>query len=67
MSEIKYPDITVRLVGQDGNAFHILGRCRAAMKKAHLSTEEINEFTKQATSGDYHHLLATCVEWFNVE
>lgn len=67
MNKVKYPDITVQLVGLDGNAFSILGRCRAAMKRAHLPEAEINEFTKEAVSGDYNHLLATCVEWFNVE
>ena len=65
--EVKYPDITVELVGKDGNAFNILGICRRAMKHARLSETEINEFTKEATSGDYNHLLATCTEYFNVE
>ena len=30
----KYPDITVELVGQDSNAFNLLGICRRAMKQA---------------------------------
>lgn len=30
----KYPDITVTLTGRDGNAFAILGRCRAAARAA---------------------------------
>lgn len=67
MTKPKYSDITVQLVGKDGNAFNILGICRRAMKQAGLSESEINEFTKEATSGDYNKLLATCVEWFNVE
>ena len=67
MSKPKYPDITVQLVGKDGNAFSILGRCRRAMKQAGLSETEINEFTKETTNGDYNHLLATCTEYFNVE
>ena len=63
----KYLDITVKLIGQDGNAFNILGICRRAMKRANLSESEIEAFTTEATSGDYNHLLATCCEWFNVE
>ncbi len=63
----KYPDITVKLIGQDGNAFNILGICRRAMKRANLSESEIEAFTAEATSGDYNHLLAVCCEWFNVE
>ena len=63
----KYPDITVELVGKDGNAFNILGICRRAMKRAHLSESEIEAFTTEATSSNYDHLLATVCEYFNVE
>ena len=63
----KYPEITVELVGKDGNAFNILGICRRAMKRAHLSESEIEAFTQEATSSNYDHLLITCTEWFNVE
>ncbi len=63
----KYPGIIIQLIGLDGNAFSILGRCRSAMKRARLPESEINEFTKEATSSDYNHLLATVCEWFTVE
>jgi hypothetical protein len=32
--EPRYPDITVKLVGENGNAYNILGRCRQAMRRA---------------------------------
>lgn len=67
MTEIKYPEITVELSGQDGNAFMILGLCKRAMQRAHLPQEEIDKFMKEATSGDYNHLLATVMAWFDVE
>ena len=63
----KYPDITVQLTGKDGNAFNILGICLQAMRRAGLSQEEREAFQAEATSGNYDHLLATCMEWFNVE
>ncbi len=63
----KYPNIKVQLVGQDGNAFAILGNCLAAMRRAELPQEERDKFQKEATSGDYDHLLITCMEWFEVE
>ena len=63
----KYPNITVELVGQNGNAFNILGICLRAMRRAGLSKEEQDAFQAEATSGNYDHLLATCMEWFNVE
>ena len=66
-NEVKHPEIHVQLVGQDGNAFAIIGRCLEAMRHAGLSKEERDEFQKEATSGDYNHLLATCMEWFDVD
>ena len=63
----KYPDIHVKLVGQNGNAFNILAICLQAMRRAGLLQEERDAFHKEATSGNYDHLLATCMEWFDVE
>lgn len=67
MSDVKYPEIHVQLIGLDGNAFAILGRCLEAMRKAGLNKEERDSFRKEATSGDYNHLLTTCMEWLDVE
>ena len=38
--EIKYPNVKVQLVGQDGNAFAILGNVQRAMRRAGLTTEQ---------------------------
>ena len=63
---MKYPKIKVKLTGKDGNAFAILGNVKNALRKGGVSSAEISEFMKQAMSGDYDHLLATCCEWVNV-
>ena len=63
----KYPNITVEMVGQDGNAFAILGRCRKAAREAGLRDSEINAFVTEATSGDYDHLLQTAMRWFDTQ
>ena len=63
----KYPEITVQLTGKDGNAFYILGICLRAMRRSELSKEEQDAFQAEATSGNYDHLLTTCMKWFNVE
>ena len=63
----KYPNIKIKIVGCDGNAFSILGRCFAAMRSSGLSKTELDEFKKQATSGDYTNLLSTCLEWFDIK
>lgn len=61
-----HPEVRVRLVGEDGNAFAILACCREAARRAGLPEEQIDAFTAEATSGDYNHLLATCVRWFEI-
>jgi hypothetical protein len=64
--EPKYPDITVQLTGEDGNAFAIMGACRKAMRRARLPDEEIEAFTKEMTAGDYDNLLQTAMKWLDV-
>ncbi len=64
---MKYPHINVRLVGEDGNAFAILGRVNHALRMAKVPKEERDAFIKEATSGDYNHLLATCMDWVNCD
>ena len=63
---IKHPNIKVQLTGTDGNAFALIGRVQGALRKAGVSAEERANFTKEATSGDYNHLLATCMKWVDV-
>lgn len=57
----------IKLVGTDGNAFAVIGLCRRAAKDAGWSGEQISEFINVATSGDYNHLLATAIEYFDVK
>jgi len=56
----------LRLVGADGNAYNVLGMARRAAKKAEWPQEKIDEFFQEATSGDYDHLLWTCMKYFDV-
>ena len=58
-------DIAVKLVGEDGNAFAILGRCYQALVRARRR-DLWEEFRKEATSGDYNHALATIAEYFEI-
>ncbi len=53
----------VKLVGEDGNAFAILGRVRRALRDAGASPECVERYTREATSGDYDHLLAVTIEY----
>jgi hypothetical protein len=63
---VKYPQITVQLSGTDGNAFFILGAMQKALKRAKIPPEEIDQFREEAMSGDYDHLLQTCMKWAHV-
>jgi len=63
---MKYPEIEVQLTGSDGNAFAILGKVSKALRRADVPQEEIEEFTKEATSGDYGNLLRVCMKRVDV-
>jgi len=58
-------DITVELVGHDGNAFSILARVSKALRRGGRR-DLVEAFTTEATSGDYSHLLATCHKYVEV-
>ena len=64
--EPKYPAIEVKLLGTEGNAFAVLARVSKALKEAGVSKEQRDAFYAEATSGDYDHLLATCMRWVEV-
>jgi hypothetical protein len=57
---------TVKLTGEDGNAFSILGRVKSALKKAGMH-EEAKQYMEEAMSGDYNHLLAVTMKYVNVK
>jgi len=59
-------DIGLKLVGEDGNAFAIMGRARQALRR-NGRADLIEAFTKECTSGDYNNLLATCMKYFVVD
>ena len=63
MIEPKYPNITVQLVGQDGNAMSIISRVKKALAIAGVNKAEQNEYLREAMSGDYDHLLQTTMKW----
>ena len=62
----KYPHIRVRLTGQDGNAFYVLGKVQEAMRRGKVTADEVKKFVDEATSVDYDHLLQVCMQWVEV-
>ena len=56
----------LKLTGQDGNAFMILGLARRAAIKANWPTVRIDAVLTEMKSGNYDHQLATAMEHFDV-
>ena len=72
----KYPEVSVKLLDGDGNdladkeagnAFNILAKVRRALRDSGISAAEIDAFGKEATKGDYDHLLQTVMKWVTVD
>jgi len=58
---------TVKLTGQDGNAYSIMGRIKQALKRAGADKEYIDKYLKEATAGDYDNLLVVSMQYADVE
>jgi hypothetical protein len=56
----------IELVGQDGNAFAIMGAVSNALRKAGADSEYIKQYTDAATSGDYDNLLQVTMEYADI-
>ena len=56
----------LKLSGENGNAFNILGLAQHAAKKAGWSAAKIQEFTDEAGAGGYDHLVQVVMRWFDV-
>ena len=58
---------TVKLIGEDGNAFAIMGRVKQALRRAGADREYIDKYLSEATAGDYDNLLIVSMEYVDVE
>lgn len=64
---VRYPKVNVKLVGEDGNAFAIIGKVSKAMRDAGIPKDEIAAFsTKAYASGSYDELLQLAMNTVNV-
>jgi len=48
MSDVRYPEIEVVLLGENGNAFAILGAVNRALRQYGIEPDECEEFLKEA-------------------
>lgn len=65
MTEVKFPDVYVPLVGEDGNAFSIMGRVSKALRRAGYG-DAVKPYMDEAMSGDYDNLLRVTAQTVNV-
>ena len=56
----------VKLIGENGNAFAVLGKVAKALRSAGADKEYIDEYLNKATAGDYDHLLGVTMEYIDV-
>lgn len=63
----KYPNIKAKLIGQDGNAYAIIGTVKQALRKANVPQNDIDEFVVEAMSGDYNNVIVTALKWVTVK
>ena len=54
--------VRMNLVGEDGNAFAIMGRFQREARRAGWTATEIETVLTEARSGDYDHLLQVIME-----
>ena len=59
--QVKLGDLT----GPDGNAFVILGKVKNALERSGRH-DLVDEYLKEATGGDYEHLLKVTSEYVEV-
>lgn len=64
--DANYPEVIVRLVGEDGNPYSIMGRVAQALKRAGVSQSEVDRFYSEAKSGDYDNVIVTAIKWVTV-
>jgi hypothetical protein len=56
----------VRLSGENGNAYAVIGACRLAARQAGWSPELIKQIEDEMMSGSYDHLLQVVMYYFDV-
>jgi hypothetical protein len=64
--QVKYPNVKVQLSNQDGNAMSIIARVRRALRRADVPNDEVEQFSREAMSGDYDNVIQTAMKWVDV-
>jgi len=57
----------VKLIGEDGNAFGVMGRVKRALARDGADKEYVNQYLHESMGGDYDNLLMTALKYVNIE
>jgi hypothetical protein len=61
-----FPEAEVELGYQDGSTPAIVARMRRALRRAGATEEHLALFQREALSGTYDNVIATCMRWADV-
>lgn len=61
-----FPEAKVALSGQDGSTPAIIARVSRALRRAGATGTQLEVFRAEALSGDYDHMIQTCMRWAEV-
>lgn len=65
--EPRFPNVSVKLTGNDGNVFLIIGRVQRALLTGGATREQAAEFVNEMTDSDsYDAALACVMRWVSV-
>jgi hypothetical protein len=63
-NSIKHPDVEVKLTGEDGNVFSIMGRTINAMRRAGVSKEDRDAYGSEIIAArSYDEALRITMRW----
>lgn len=64
---VKFPEVEVKLIGEDGNAYAIMAAVQKAMRKAEIPQHEIDSYlNKSLNSKSYDELLQVALKTVTV-
>ena len=62
--KVKYPDITVNLIGENGNVFNLIRIVSKALRKNKIDSKEFQE--EVTLCGSYDEVLRVMMQWVNI-
>lgn len=66
MSPPVYPNIRLKLIGTDNHPMSIVAVLSKGLRKGGIGGAEIDRIIREALSGDYDNVLATCLKYARV-